>query len=129
MTTSTSNSQLSQQFQLLVTKLGCHATSPYPAYSLSALFLLSSPFSFNPNSIHSTSHPIQSTTTTPSNSFTASLKKAFKSKRPVTPLPPFYVLVSMAIVFGGGGYIIDQGDVLNGSGTVSGKYLRQVSKV
>lgn len=125
MTTSTSKSQLSQQFQSLVTNLGCYATSPYPAYSLSALFLLSSPFSFNSHSIHSTSNAIQSSTTTnniPSNSIISSLKKAFKSKRPVTPLPPFYVLVSMAAAFGGAGWIIDQGDVLNGSGTVSGKY-------
>lgn len=126
MTITTPNSQLSQQFQSLVTNLGYYAASPYPAYSLSALFLLSSPFSFNRNSIHSTSNAIQSTTTAnniPSNSIISSLNKAFKSKRPVTPLPPFYVLVSMAAVFGGGGYIIQQGDVLNGSGTVTGKYF------
>jgi hypothetical protein len=36
-------------------------------------------------------------------------------------LPPFWQLAGFAAFFAGGGYMIEQGDALNGAGTVTGE--------
>ena len=105
-------SALHSQVQSLVTNLGSYSNSSTPAYSLSILFALSTPFSFAANA----SSPVNVAQTI------AQSSSSLKSKRPpVTPLPRFYILAAMSAAFGGAGYIIGDGDRLNGSGTATGK--------
>lgn len=127
-------SALHSQVQSLVTNLGSYSNSSTPAYSLSILFALSTPFSFaanasSPVNVAQTIAQSSSSSYIPasaSSSTTSSSKPSFlsslKSKRPpVTPLPRFYILAAMSAAFGGAGYIIGDGDRLNGSGTATGK--------
>lgn len=35
-------------------------------------------------------------------------------------VPPFWQMLGFGVFFGAGGYMIDHGDILNGSGVISG---------
>lgn len=113
-------SHVRSALQPYIDHAGSFATTPYPAYSLASLFALSAPFGFAggrdlqrlPQNI-----PGQ-----------AALKnvvgKTVASALRPSSLPPFWQLAGFAAAVAGGGYIIDQGDLLNGTGTVTGEHSR-----
>lgn len=118
---SISNAQQSS-FQPLITEIGSYAKTAYPAYSLSALFALSAPFGFAGGR---DLEKIKNATVTPrSQAIVGQIagKTISNSLKKPSSLPPFWQLAGFAVAFGGGGYIIDQGDILNGTGTVTGMY-------
>lgn len=47
--------------------------------------------------------------------------------RPPRLVPPFWQLLGFSVFFGAGGYMIEQGDVLNGSGVLSAWSLTYVT--
>ncbi|PWN95892.1 ArgJ-domain-containing protein [Tilletiopsis washingtonensis] len=97
--------------QPYVDALGAYATSPTPAYGLAALFAAVAPFSFV-----SGRAPLAAAGV-PSASAVAS--SAALSAAAPRVLPPFWQLAGFAAFFAGGGYMIEQGDALNGAGTVT----------
>ncbi|KIS69072.1 uncharacterized protein UMAG_10366 [Mycosarcoma maydis] len=125
--------------QSTVRTLGSYAQISTPAYSLAALFALSTPFGFASPAqaaaeaaakLQYQKHIAQlahSVSSQGSNGLVARLvaqvqtQKAAKSQThaPLRVIPPFWQLAFFAAAFGTGGYIIDQGDALNGSGVVS----------
>ncbi|KAE8223792.1 hypothetical protein CF319_g3227 [Tilletia indica] len=116
---------------------GSHAVSPYPAFTLSGLFAISAPLSViasvptpsptAPVGLGSAAFTLATaatSSTSPSAAATQGRNHAGSSiiaaaRAPLAALPPFYQLVGFSAVFGGGGYIVSQGDSLNGSGVMS----------
>ncbi|UZJ51649.1 hypothetical protein CBS101457_000969 [Exobasidium rhododendri] len=109
-------SSVSSAYQQYVDQLGSYAKTPTPAFSLSALFALSAPFAF-PGGRDQQKIP----TPAPSSPVGKLLGSShLKSAIPLrSALPPFWQLAGFAVAFGGGGYMIEKGDSLNGSGTVT----------
>ncbi|GAC97644.1 hypothetical protein PHSY_005230 [Pseudozyma hubeiensis SY62] len=125
--------------QSSVRTLGSYASTSTPAYTLSALFALSTPFGFaSPaqaaaEAAAKVQHEKQvaslrnSASSQHSNGFVARLVAKVQAQQaakvqthaPFRVVPPFWQLAFFAAAFGTGGYMIDQGDVLNGSGVVS----------
>lgn len=108
--------------QQYIDKFGSLAKSPLPAYSLASLFALSAPFSLaGGRDLQRVPVPTES----PQSPLQHISRSLTKSPSTVTlhpkGLPPFWQLAGFAAVFAGGGYIIDSGDILNGSGTVTGR--------
>ncbi|PWZ03761.1 hypothetical protein BCV70DRAFT_142636, partial [Testicularia cyperi] len=131
-----------------VRRLGAYARTSTPAYTLSALFTLSTPFGFATPAqaaaeaaakLQRQQHMAQASaaaTSQGSSGLVARLvanaqarklasgtalssSAAAASSAPPRPIAPFWQLAFFALAFGGGGYIIDQGDALNGSGVVT----------
>lgn len=118
-----------------VRTLGSYAQTSTAAYSLATLFALSTPFGFaSPAQAaaeaaatlqrqQALSQAASAASSNGSSSLiariVASRAAASAQKAPVRPLPPFWQLAFFAAAFGTGGYIIDQGDALNGSGVVT----------
>ncbi|KAE8269490.1 hypothetical protein A4X09_0g2847 [Tilletia walkeri] len=106
---------------------GSHAVSPYPAWILSGLSSVPTPSPTAPvglGSAASTLATAATSSTSPSAAATQGRNHAGSSiiaaaRAPLAALPPFYQLVGFSAVFGGGGYIVSQGDSLNGSGVMS----------
>ncbi|KAL9939123.1 hypothetical protein V8E36_001936 [Tilletia maclaganii] len=114
---------------------GSHAQSPTPAWALSALcrsskemraalasgfqcsFAVAGPLSVARGSSSSRSSsvapPTAATRAYPGSGIVAA------ARAPLSALPPFYQLVGFSAIFGGAGYIVAQGDSLNGSGVMS----------
>lgn len=125
--------------QSSVRKLGSYAQTSTPAYTLAALFALSSPFGFASPAQAAAEAAVKAqrqqqlaqasaaASAQGSNGLVARLianaqtQKAAKAQAqaPLRTIPPFWQLAFFAAAFGTGGYIIDQGDALNGSGVVS----------
>lgn len=125
--------------QSSVRTLGSYASTSTPSYTLSALFALSTPFGFaSPaqaaaEAAAKAQHEKQlasirnSASSQHSNGFVARLVTKVQAQQaakvqthaPFRVVPPFWQLAFFAAAFGTGGYMIDQGDVLNGSGVVS----------
>lgn len=87
----------------LVKILGAHAKCPNPAYALAALCAAASPFGLGGDA----------------------LKAASATAKPVRIVPPFWQLVGFSGFFALGGYMIQEGDVLNGSGVVTGAWRQE----
>ncbi|SAM82227.1 uncharacterized protein UBRO_04777 [Ustilago bromivora] len=123
--------------QSTVRNLGSYAQSSTPSYTLAALFALSTPFGFaSPAQAaaeaaaklqrqQAFSQASADASSRGSSSLVARIvafqraASASASSAPVRTLPPFWQLAFFAAAFGTGGYIIDQGDALNGSGVVT----------
>ncbi|KAF6767533.1 Altered inheritance of mitochondria protein 19 [Kalmanozyma brasiliensis GHG001] len=125
--------------QISVRALGLYAQTSTPAYCLAALFALSSPFGFASPAQAAAEAAVKAqrqqqlaqvsaaASAQGSNGLVARLianaqtQKAAKAQAqaPLRTVPPFWQLAFFAAAFGTGGYIIDQGDALNGSGVVS----------
>lgn len=123
--------------------LGSYAQTSAPSYTLAALFALSTPFGFaSPAQAAAESAAklqrqqalAQASAAASSRGSSGLVARLIASQRaasasaasasasasvPVRPLPPFWQLAFFAAAFGTGGYIIDQGDALNGSGVVT----------
>lgn len=108
-------------YQTYIDQLGSYARTSAPAYTLASLFALFAPFSFpggrDQQKIRKPS------TNSPLGKVLGSGLKSSGAIAIRSSLPPFWQLAGFATFFGAGGYMIDQGDTLNGSGTVTGKYL------
>ena len=122
-----------------VRMLGSYAQTSTPAYSLAALFALSTPFGFaSPAQAAAEAaaklqrdRALARASTTATNKGSAGLvvrlvanvqaQKAASARMqpPLRTVPPFWQLAFFAAAFGTGGYMIDQGDLLNGSGVVT----------
>lgn len=77
-----------------------HANDSRPAYAMSVLCAMSMPFGFG-----------------------TALKTTSKNMAKVPRLiPPFWQLLGFSVFFGTGAYMIDHGDILNGSGVITGEY-------
>jgi hypothetical protein len=111
--------KISSVIQPYVDAVGSYAKSPYPAYSLASLLGASAPFGLASGRdlqripAHVPGQDILKSV--------AGKSVANALQRPST-LPPYWQLVGFAATIAGGGYIIGQGDVLNGAGTVTGGY-------
>ncbi|GAK68446.1 uncharacterized protein PAN0_098d6702 [Moesziomyces antarcticus] len=117
--------------------LGSYASTSTPSYALSALFALSTPFGFaspaqaaaeaaaKQQHQQQVARASEAAASRGSSSLVARLVANVQSNRsaashaPVRTLPPFWQLAFFAAAFGTGGYMIDQGDHLNGSGVVT----------
>ncbi|SPO23617.1 uncharacterized protein UTRI_03854_B [Ustilago trichophora] len=119
--------------------LGSYAQTSTPAYTLTALFALSTPFGFaSPaQAAAEAAAKLQRQQQLAQASAAASYKgssslvarlvanvqtqraASAQTQAPLRTLPPFWQLAFFAAAFGTGGYMIDQGDVLNGSGVVT----------
>ncbi|SPO24585.1 uncharacterized protein UTRI_03854 [Ustilago trichophora] len=133
------NSQQDSWLQSSVRALGSYAQTSTPAYTLTALFALSTPFGFaspaqaaaeaaaklqRQQQLAQASAAVSSKG---SSSLVARLVANVQTQRvasaqtqaPLRTLPPFWQLAFFAAAFGTGGYMIDQGDALNGSGVVT----------
>lgn len=122
-----------------VRTLGSYAQTSTSAYTLAALFALSTPFGFASPAQAAAEAAVKAqrqqqiaqvsaaASSRGSSSLVARLianaqtQKAAKAhtQAPLRTVPPFWQLAFFAAAFGAGGYIIDQGDALNGSGVVS----------
>ncbi|KAE8264245.1 hypothetical protein A4X03_0g1090 [Tilletia caries] len=115
---------------------GSHANSPYPAWTLSGLFAISAPLSvvaavpsptpIGPVGQGSVGSTLAKAAASTSSSATTQAGRTYAgssivaaARAPLAALPPFYQLVGFSAVFAGGGYIVKQGDSLNGSGVMS----------
>ena len=125
--------------QSSVRTLGSHAQTSTPAYALTALFALSTPFGFASPAQAAAEAAAklqhqqrlakvsEAASSRGSSGLVARLVANVQSQRaasaqtqaPVRTLPPFWQLAFFAAAFGTGGYMIDQGDALNGSGVVT----------
>lgn len=124
--------------QTSVQSLGSYAQTSTPAYTLAALFALSTPFGFaSPaQAAAEAAAKLQrqqqyaqasaAASSSGSSSLVARIVANAQSQRAaaaqthsVRTLPPFWQLAFFAAAFGTGGYMIDQGDALNGSGVVT----------
>lgn len=133
--------------QSSVHTLGSYAQSSAPAYTLTALFALSTPFGFaspaqaaaeaaaklqHQQQLAQASQAAASRGSSGlvarlvANAQTQRAASASASHAPLRALPPFWQLAFFAAAFGTGGYMIDQGDVLNGSGVVTAWSLTYV---
>jgi hypothetical protein len=117
--------------------LGSYASTSTPSYALSALFALSTPFGFaspaqaaaeaaaKQQHQQQLARASEAAASRGSSSLVARLVANVQSQRsapslaPVRTLPPFWQLAFFAAAFGTGGYMIDEGDHLNGSGVVT----------
>ncbi|CDU26229.1 uncharacterized protein SPSC_06423 [Sporisorium scitamineum] len=122
-----------------VRTLGSYAQTSTPAYTLAALFALSTPFGFASPAqaaaeaaakLERQKQLAQASTTASnqgSNSLVARLVAHVQAQKaasaqmqpPLRTVPPFWQLAFFAAAFGTGGYMIDQGDQLNGSGVIT----------
>ncbi|KAN0061226.1 hypothetical protein ACQY0O_006966 [Thecaphora frezii] len=127
------------RLQETVRSIGSLAKDPKLAYSLSALFALATPFGFaSPQQAAAeaaaqlqqqqmAAQALQAATSRGSSSLAARLvanAQAQRARRATAAamrraLPPFWQLAGFAALFATGGYMIDQGDSLNGSGVVT----------
>ncbi|EPQ25955.1 uncharacterized protein PFL1_06411 [Pseudozyma flocculosa PF-1] len=127
------------RLQETVQSIGSLAKDPKAAYSLAALFALASPFGFaSPEQAaaeaaaklqrqQQAAKAAQAASSHGSSSLAARLvanAKAQSVRRATAAstlraVPPFWQLAGFAALFATGGYIIDHGDALNGSGVVS----------
>lgn len=125
--------------QSTVQSLGSHAQTSTSAYSLAALFALSTPFGFaSPaQAAAEAAHKLQrqqqlaaataSASSHTSSSLVARLIANAQTQRAVSastkvsvrPVPPFWQLAFFSAAFATGGYMIDQQDSLNGSGVIT----------
>lgn len=127
------NTNKHASLQSTVRNLGSYAQSSTPSYTLAALFALSTPFGFaSPAQVAAEAAAklqrqqafSQASAYASSRGSSSLVARIVASQRaasfaPVRTLPPFWQLAFFAAAFGTGGYIIDQGDVLNGSGVVT----------
>lgn len=120
-----SSSYTSSAYQQYIDQLGSYAKSSTPAYTLSALFALSAPFAF-PGGRDQQRVPTPSHTSPVGKLLGSNLKSAVPLR---SALPPFWQLAGFAAFFGGGGYMIDKGDSLNGSGTITGTFQQVISSL
>ncbi|SNX87224.1 uncharacterized protein MEPE_05934 [Melanopsichium pennsylvanicum] len=123
--------------QNTVRSLGSYAQTPNASYALATLFALSTPFGFATPAQAAAEAAAKlyrqqkleslasSSAGAPRNSViarfiaNAQTQKSAQVQASVRALPPFWQLAFFAAAFGTGGYIIDRGDSLNGSGVVS----------
>lgn len=109
--------------QPYIDQVGSYAKTSTPAYSLAALFALVAPFSF-PGGRDKARIAAPSPTSPLGKALGAQLRSPSAVR---SALPPFWQLAGFATFFGAGGYIIDQGDSLNGAGTVTGESVHAES--
>ncbi|KAJ1018438.1 hypothetical protein NDA18_006592 [Ustilago nuda] len=123
--------------QSTIRNLGSYAQSSTPSYTLAALFALSTPFGFASPAQAAAEAAArlqrqqafsQASAYASSRGSSSLVARIVASQRaasvsaslaPVRTFPPFWQLAFFAAAFGTGGYIIDQGDALNGSGVVT----------
>ncbi|SJX63287.1 uncharacterized protein SRS1_14108 [Sporisorium reilianum f. sp. reilianum] len=125
--------------QNTVRSLGSYAQTSTPAYTLTALFALSTPFGFASPAqaaaeaaakLQRQKQLAQASTAASnqgSNGLVARLVANVQAQKaasaqmqpPLRTVPPFWQLAFFAAAFGTGGYMIDQGDQLNGSGVIT----------
>ncbi|PWN53054.1 hypothetical protein IE53DRAFT_366690 [Violaceomyces palustris] len=91
------------------------ATSPRPAYTLATIFALSAPFGFS-SAVQGQEASSGHKHAPPANSVSSAKGSSLMATK---AMPPFWQLAGLAAIFAGGGYIIEQGDPLNGSGVIS----------
>lgn len=106
------NSGQTSQFQPYIDAVGSLAQSPKPAYALAATFALAAPFCFPGGRDNRIPAPV-------TQSPLGRVARGKLGTAPLRALPPFWQVAGFAAIFAGGGYIIDQGDSLNGAGTVT----------
>ncbi|TKY88526.1 hypothetical protein EX895_002514 [Sporisorium graminicola] len=122
-----------------VRSLGSYAQTSTPAYTLAALFALSTPFGFASPAqaaaeaaakLQRQKQLAQASTAASSqgsNGLVARLVANVQAQKvasaqmqpPLRTVPPFWQLAFFAAAFSTGGYMIDQGDQLNGSGVIT----------
>jgi hypothetical protein len=115
----TASSSSTASFHPYVDQLGSYAKTSYPAYSLASLFALCIPFSL-PSGRDSLKVPKPKPSSPLGKVLGPQLKTATALRG---SLPPLWQLAGFATFFGTGGYMIDKGDSLNGSGTITGKII------
>lgn len=124
----------SDQGLSLQQRLASLAKSPAPSFALATLFAVSAPFGFaSPQQaaaeaaakLQRQQQIAQAAASSPggASSLAARLIASAKNRQaaPVRALPPFWQLAGFAALFATGGYMIDKGDSLNGSGVVTGR--------
>ncbi|KAK0524901.1 hypothetical protein OC834_005358, partial [Tilletia horrida] len=89
---------------------------------LSVIASVPTPAPFAPVGQGNAAATLASAATTPAGSPARALpgaSLAAAARAPIAALPPFYQLVGFSATFAGGGYIVQQGDTMNGSGVMT----------